>query len=345
MGALDYRDRILAMTEHKPVQPTAAAKELMTNSMLASAMLSEMSAKGLLKVSALKVGSSPLYYRPDHPEHLLDYIPHLNEKDRKTVALLKEKGVLNDSAQDPLTRVSLRNVKDFAKPLDVTIDGNKSIFWKFYMLTDEESAEKIKQMLQPPAPAEQPKQAKPRKPRVKKPKVAVEPQTQLQQASAVAPQAPVVAPKAPVVAAPSVKMPVAASPVVPAPVIEEPAPSEEQKPIAPAEAASQALTGDDPFLQKLMAFFASNNITILEQIALKKKSEYDFVLQLASPVGQLHYYCKAKNKTKVGESDLSHAFVQGQLKKLPVLFLSPGTLTKPANELMKELKGLTVKQV
>jgi hypothetical protein len=349
MAALDYRDKIRAMAEQKPVQPTAVAKELMTNSMLSSAMLSEMTEKGLLKVSSLKVGSSPIYYHPDHPEHLLDYVQNLNEKDRRTVVLLKEQGVLSDTSQDPLTRVSLRNVKDFAKPLDVTVDGNKSMFWKFYTLTDEEAAEKIKQMLQP---AEQPKAPKARKPRARKPKVAIEPQTQLQAA-----QAPVATQKAPVaaqvVAPVAAKASVASAPVVSASVREEPAlkpaaieaPSDEQKPIAPAEAASQALTGDDPFLQKLMAFFASNNITILEQIALKKKSEYDFVLQLASPVGQLHYYCKAKNKAKVGEADLSHAFVQGQLKKLPVLFLAPGILTKPAQDLMKELKGLTVKQV
>ena len=98
-------------------------------------------------------------------------------------------------------------------------------------------------------------------------------------------------------------------------------------------------------MQQLLAFFTANNITVLEQVVLKKKNEYDFVVQLTSPVGQLHYYCKAKNKAKVGEADLSHAFVQGQLKKLPVLFLSPGSLTKPAQELLKELKGLTVKQV
>lgn len=325
MGALDYRDRILAMTEEKPVQPTAVAKELMINSMLASAMLSEMSEKGLLKISSLKVGSSPLYYQPSHQEHLIEYLQHLNEKDRRTVVLLKDKGVLGDSVQDPLTRVSLRNVKDFAKPLDVTVDGNKSLFWKFYLLTDEEAAEKIKQLLQPTAPIEQPKA---RKPRVKKQKVAVEPQTQLQTSNTAVTQTQSVV--VPELAAAS--LPVQES-------VKEP------KPIAPAEAASKALFSDDPFLQKLMAFFASNSITVMEQIALKKKSEYDFVLQLASPVGQLHYYCKAKNKIKVGESDISHAFVQGQLKKLPVLFLSPGTLTKPAQDLMKELKGLTVKQV
>lgn len=325
MAALDYRDKIKAMIEHRPVQPTQVAKELLTNSMLASAMLSEMSEKGLLKVSHLKVGSSPLYYHPDHPEHLLDFIQYLNEKDRKTVNLLREKKVLNDATLDPLTRVSLRNIKDFAKPLDVVVDGNKLLFWKFYLLTDEQAAEVIKQSFQQQtqaSPSEMPKVQKPRKPRAKKTKVE-QPQTTI----------------APL--EPAVQQAVASK----SEIVAELPRTEEPKPIVPAEAASQALSTDDPFLQKLMAFFASSNITVLEQVVLKKKNEYDFVLQLASPVGPLHYYCKAKNKAKVGEADLSHAYVQGQLRKLPILFLSPGTLTKPASELLKELKGLTVKQV
>ncbi len=304
MGALEYRDRIQGMAGQQPVQPTMVAKELSTNSMLASAMLSEMTEKGLLKVSYLKVGSSPLYYHPEHPEHLLNYMQYLNEKDRKTVTLLQKECVLQDKSQDPLTRVSLRNTKDFAKPLDVTVDGAKELFWKFYLLTDEGATERIRQILQPPvaAPAAQVEpQSKPRKPRVKKPKAVVaEPQQTLAH------------------------------------------PTEAQAPLPPPQ---EQVIADDPFLQQLTSFFTANNITILEQVVLKRKNEYDFVLKIGSPVGELHYYCKAKNKMKIGEADLSHAFVQGQLKKLPVLFLAPGSLTKPAQDLLKELKGLTVKQV
>jgi hypothetical protein len=319
MGALDYRDKIRSMIEQQPVQPTEVAKVLSTNSMLASAMLSEMSEKGLLKVSHLKVGSSPLYYHPDHPDHLLKYVQHLNEKDRKTVAMLQEKGVLRDQALDPLTRVSLRNIKDFAKPLDVSIDGHKELFWKFYVLRDEEAAQRIKQAVEQPQPAPpavpaeaKPAEAwpvKPRKPRARKPKV-VEPQQTL-----------------------------AAQPV--AETFSSPAPAPVPE---PPTVASLPIT-DDPFLKQLTAFFVANNIQIVEQVVLKKKNEYDFLLLLPSPVGQLSYYCKAKNKAKIGEADLSHAYVQGQLKKLPVLFLAPGALTKPAQDLLKELKGLTVKQV
>ncbi len=317
MGALDYRDKIRSLIEQRPVQPTEIAKELKTNSMLASAMLSEMSEKGLLKVSHIKIGSSPLYYHPDHPDHLLNYIPHLNEKDRKTAAALKEQKVMRDQTQDPLTRVSLRSIKDFAKPLDVSIDGVKEMFWKFYLFTDEEAAASIKQLIQPKeAPAPQ-AVAKPRKPRARKHAPAIEPQQTITQ-------------------------PVVAEPVPRAAPAVEPAPQPVGQ--APTAPATQAIA-DDPFLQQLLAFFAANSITVLEQVVLKRKAEYDFVIQLTSPVGQLHYYCKAKNKAKVGEADLSHAFVQGQLKKLPILFVTPGVLTKPAQDLLKELKGLTVKQV
>lgn len=340
MGALDYRDKISSMVEQQPVQPTEVAKALSTNSMLASAMLSEMSEKGLLKVSHLKVGSSPLYYHPDHPEHLLKYVQHLSEKDRKTVALLEKEGVVRDQASDVLTRVSLRNVKDFAKPLDVSINGVKELFWKFYLLTDEQAAERIKQKVQQqPAPAEalpalaapEAKLVKPRKPRVRRsaregasadqqallalPKPALQPQQTL------APQAPATAPPE--------AAPAPTQPAIPGPAT----------PVASQPAA------DDAFLQQLTAFFKTNNITVLEQVVIKKKNEYDFLLSLPSPVGNLHYYCKAKNKAKVGEADLSHAFVQGQLRKLPVLFLATGQLTKPAQDLLKELKGLAVKQV
>jgi hypothetical protein len=321
MAALDYRDKIRSLAEQRPVQPTEVAKELHTNSMLASAMLSEMAEKDLLKVSALKVGSSPVYYHPNHPEHLLNFVQHLHEKDRRTVALLQEKSVLRDQGLDVLTRVSLRTVKDFALPLEVSIDGVKEIFWKLYTLTDEQAAELIRQSLQPPEPAQEVKPAKSRKPRVRKPK--------LQQTLTVAEPA------------------VASEPVLPG----EQAAATQAAPISPSvpqqETAAPVsnVVSADPFLQQLTTFFTANNIKILEQVVLKKKNEYDFLLQLPSPVGQLHYYCKAKNKAKVAEADLSHAFVQGQLKKLPVLFLAPGQLTKPAQELLKELKGLTVKQV
>ena len=94
-----------------------------------------------------------------------------------------------------------------------------------------------------------------------------------------------------------------------------------------------------------MKFFQKNSITVIEQTVIRKKSDYEFIIELNSAVGSLTYFCKAKNKKRVSEGDLSSAFVQGQIKKLPVILLAPGELTKQAKEIAKELKGVAVKKL
>lgn len=279
---IEYRERILALAEAQPLLPNHVAKEMGVNTLMASAMLSEMSSKGILKVSALKVGSSPLYYKPDRKEHLLTFLGSLNDKDRKTAELLKEQRVLRDTAQEPLTRVSLRAIKDFAVPLNVSTNGATELFWKWYLLSDQEAEQDIRNILEPKS-----KEAIPEKPREAVPAGA---------------------------------------------------------PAGRRRKTAKTLSPDE-FLNHVHSFFSSNKIEVLEQIAIKKKSEYDFIIKLDSTVGALTYYCKAKNKKSLAESDVSHAFVQGQLRKLPVLLVTTGDLTRQAGLLAQDLKGLTVKKI
>lgn len=274
---IDYRDRVLQMAEARPLLPSNVAKEFGVNTLMASAMLSEMASKGILKISALKIGSSPLYYKPDKKEQLLNYLDSLNEKDRKTTELLKEKTVLRDSAQDSLTRVSLRNIKDFAKPVEVSTEKGKELFWKWYLASDDETEQAIRQILYPKQQEQKQEKQTPQKTKRKR--------------------------------------------------------------------ATKKSPSADEFLKKVRDFFSNNKIEIIEQIAIKKKTEYDFIIKLHSTVGALTYYCKAKNKKSAGESDVSHAFVQGQMRNLPVLFLTTGDLTKQALALSQELKGLKVKKI
>ncbi|MEM4264005.1 MAG: hypothetical protein QW666_03890, partial [Candidatus Woesearchaeota archaeon] len=112
---VDYRDKILSMAKLSPVLPVQVAKALNTNSLFASAMLSELVSKDLLKVSNIKIGSSPLYYIPELGGQLQAYADKLNAKDKKTYDLLKEKKVLREIDLDPLTRVSIKNIKDFSR--------------------------------------------------------------------------------------------------------------------------------------------------------------------------------------------------------------------------------------
>ena len=103
---------------------------------------------------------------------------------------------------------------------------------------------------------------------------------------------------------------------------------------------------EDDFMNDILKFFEKNKINIISTEVLKKNSEIDFVVEIPSVVGNLQYYCKAKNKKRINDSDLSNAFVKGQFKKLPVLVISPGELSGKAQEILaKELNNITFKRM
>ncbi len=281
---MEYRDKILSMAQNAPVLPTGVAKALSTNSMLAGAMLSEMCSKGILKTSALKVGGSPLYYKPGNESQLLNHLESLNEKDRRTVLKLKEEKIIRENEADPLTRVSLQAIKDFAKPLTVAYDNKQETFWKWFELADKDAEDMIRNKLEPPVQKEAQKTIAPLKEEIEKPKAELKPKK-----------------------------------------------------------VSTETTGE--FWDKLHGFFTENKITLNEKAVVKRKIDFDLIVELPSAVGTLSYYCKARSKKKISDADISAAYVQGQIKKLPVIFLTDGELTPQAKIVLAQLKGITVKKV
>ena len=70
------------------------------------------------------------------------------------------------------------------------------------------------------------------------------------------------------------------------------------------------------------------------------------VHKIPSPAGSLTYYVKARNKKKFNDKDVAAAYLEGNEKKLPVLFLITGELTKKAKEIIKEkYRSVTVVEV
>jgi hypothetical protein len=74
-------------------------------------------------------------------------------------------------------------------------------------------------------------------------------------------------------------------------------------------------------------------IGVVDEDIKKKNAEIDYVIELPSPVGNLRYFCKARSKKRCNDKDLSSALVDGQMKKMPVLFLYSDELSKKALEL------------
>ncbi len=278
-----------------PVIPSQISHEIGTNILMASAILSEMVAKNALKISNVKIGSSPLYYLPGQETRLQEYSSRLHEKEKAAYDLIKEKKVLRDRELPAVTRVALRSIKDFSKPLEVTAGDSKELFWKWYLLPTEEAEKEIRNMLTKPEPME------PAKLEIKK---EVEEEKQAEK---------------------------------------EIAPLQRQTILRTRKPKPAA---EDAFSKKVKEFFEKNRIEIIEEEVIKKRTETDFIIRIPSVVGSLKYYCKARNKKRCSDADLSAAYVQGQSRKLPVIFLASGDLTKKAKEMFnKEFSHITFKKI
>ena len=305
--ALELREKIVDIVKSKgPVLPVQISKEIGTNILMASAHLAELTASKRLKISNVKVGGSPLYYLAGQEAMLQKFTGNFNDKEKKAFDLLSQSRILMDSEQEPVIRVALREIKDFAMPLNVTYNNKTEIFWKWFLTADDEAEKIIKTKLGIDKPEEkkiEAKKAEPIKPLKEKPvskEIKEAPQQKLKE--------------------PIEKLP-------------------EKRGRKPKEK-------EDLFLKDLTRFFEKNKINIISSEVAKRNSEIDFIVEIPSVVGNLQYYCKAKNKKRISDSDLSTAYVRGQLKKLPVLILSPGELSAKAQEMLsKELSNLTFKKV
>lgn len=283
----DNKEKILGFIKEKgPVLPVEVAKHIGSNILMASAYLSELSSNGRVKISNVKVGGgSPLYYISGQEAQLQGFADNLHEKEKRAYDLLLQKRVLKDSEVEPVIRVALRAIKDYAVPLEVNFKGSSTIFWRWYLLSNKDAEEMIRSFF------------KGRDKGTEKKPIEKETQKRIGE------------------------------------------PSEKKKVIKKESADKNVFSG------LISNYFNKNKINVLSKEVIRK-SEIDFIVQVPSAVGNLEYYCKAKNKKRINENDLASAFAQGQLRKLHVLFLTNGELTKRAKEILqKDFKGMGFMQL
>ncbi|MBI2654611.1 hypothetical protein HYX02_07460 [Candidatus Woesearchaeota archaeon] len=296
---METRDKIIEIVKVKgPVLPVQISKEIGSNILMASAHLAELTASGNLKISTIKVGGSPLYYLPGQESMLQKFTGNMNDKEKKAFDLLQQSRILRDSEQEPVIRVALREIKDFAIPLNVNYNNNREVFWKWYLTSNNEAEQLIKSKLDI---LEKPIEKK----------IEEKAQQEIKQQK-----------------------------------IEEKTVEQSQQLKQKTTRKYKPREKEDNFLKDIMKFFEKNKINVVSSEVIKKNSEIDFIVEIPSVVGNLQYYCKARNKRRISDSDLSQAYVKGQLKRLPVIVLSPGELSTKALDMMgKELSNLTFKKI
>ena len=130
-----------------PIMPSQLATELNTNILFASAILSELVSKKDVMLTYVKRGGSPYYYCKGQEEKLQALSENLSGKLKETYELIKKEKVLRDKALAPADRVALRDLKDYAIQLNVGLSTGYEIFWKWYMMDNEEIKDYIKRIV------------------------------------------------------------------------------------------------------------------------------------------------------------------------------------------------------
>jgi len=131
------KEKIILFFRRKgPSLPVHISKEVGLSILFTSAFLSELLSERKLKISNMRVGSSPIYFIPGQEPQLERFSQHLNNKEREAFTTLKENKFLHDSSQDPAIRVALRSIKDFAIPFRKP--GTEDIFWRFFTVSERE---------------------------------------------------------------------------------------------------------------------------------------------------------------------------------------------------------------
>jgi hypothetical protein len=325
-----------------PVIPRDVSKKFGGDTFITGAILSQLVDGKELKISHAKIGGSPVYYCQNQEEKLNILYKFLPGKEKEAFDQLQANKIIRDVEAAPAIRVALRNIKDFAKPVDVIVGEDKEIFWKWYLTPNQEVELAIRQILSPGQKEEKKTNSQPKEePKAQEPALIKETQKEPEK-------------KEQIIQTPeNQEMPKEQEKkekiIIPQPKEEKT--KSEQKPIKKEDKQEtlkeeKALAVKDSLLSRIIADFSKKRIEILETEIIRKNTELELIIKIPSSVGNLKYFCKVRDKKKSTDKDLSSVYVQGQMKKLPVLYVTTGDVTKKAIEMLDtEFKMISIMQL
>jgi len=292
-----------------PSLPINVAKHLGINTLFTSAFLSEMAAEGIVKISDMKVGGSPLYYTPERVHTLENFIIYLGGKEKEACQLLKEKHILENSEQHPSIRVALRSLKDFAFPMNK--DGK--IFWRYFKITETEahkiieasSPEYIQRREQEAAKIEADRKEKERE-NLEMEKMKQELEEKRKELE-------------------KLKQEMIKKPEEPKPVLI----SEPEKP------KKLKLKPEEKFLEEIKEILSKKGIEIIN---IEKADKKEAAIRIRFNGRQ--FLLAAFNKKKIEEKDLLKAYKKAQSISLPYIVFSKGEVSKKTKETIEAYRKL-----
>lgn len=287
-----------------PSLPVQIAKTIEFSPLFTSAFLSELKAEGKILISNMRVGSSPLYFLPGQEALLEKFSPYLNQREREAFQLLREKKVLEDSGQEPVVRVALRAIKDFAFPVRIRVGGDVKLYWRYFSLSDNDVADFV---------------GKDERTEIKKEEKEIkEPAEKKEFVEEIKDE-----PKENLVEKTEVKKDLQSS-------------LEEERPLAEKR---QAKTKESEFGINVKDYLQAKDIEVLEVLTEKKK-EIEAKVRLDAPFGKQSFYLIAKDKSSTTDNDLAMAFQKAQNERMPALVMSTGELNKKGKTHLEQWRDL-----
>jgi hypothetical protein len=129
------KEKIVSIIKSRgPSFPAHISSQVGMSILFTSAFLSELLSEKKLKISNMRVGSSPLYFIPGQEPLLERYSHSLKSREKDAFEMLKDKKFLVDNEQEPAIRVAIRAIKDFAIPFE----KNDKLYWRYLTASENE---------------------------------------------------------------------------------------------------------------------------------------------------------------------------------------------------------------
>ena len=304
----EKKRKIISFLENNgPSLPVRIAKAIEMDPVFASAISSELLGSKQIKTSHMKVGASSLYLLPGQEQKLEKHTDNLKEKEKEAYLKLKEKKILTDENEEPVTRVALRNIKDFATPFK--FEGK--IMWKYTFTPNEEIQKLLAPQKEEAQKIEPTKEEIPKKETLEtKSKEKIEEKPEIKEV-----------PKAWEIKKEEIKQAKEESKKIEN-IFEE---KEKSKP------AEKSKT----FLKQVEEFLETKNTKIISIEEVDKKKVIAKTESNNKPA-----FLFAFNKKKISEDELIKCYKKAKISNLPYHIIILGDLTKKMNETINAYKKL-----
>ncbi|MBI2662426.1 hypothetical protein HYX11_03125 [Candidatus Woesearchaeota archaeon] len=290
------QDKILSFLQTAgPSIPSKVAKIISTDILFASAHLSDLASQKKVKISSLKIGGTPLYYLPGQEEKLYHFAQ--GNINPKDFAVLEL--LKNEKVlREQDLELLPRVALRSLKDFALPFNvtlNNQTELFWQFYLISEEERNQLVQQIL---------------------HKDTTPLANIIPSSPVLPEEP-----------PKIIEPTPPEPQPEHPLLEKKQPKEKPH--------KKRIPITDTFIEDIEDHFKKLKIIIEQKETIRKNAELNLIVKVPSSIGQMKYYCKAKNKQRCDEKDLSSAYMEAQIKKLPLLFLYTNEIHKKAQEMLE----------